>query len=235
MNVAIIPARGGSKRIPRKNIRNFHGEPLISYSIQSAIKSKLFDKIIISTDDEEIANISREYGAEVPFMRPEDLATDTAGMHEVILHALNWLTVNNFYPNNICCISATAPFLVIEDLIRSFDAFVESEKSYIFSSTEFNFPVQRSFVIKNDDGVELLFPEHYHTRSQDLEPVYHDAGQFYWGTVDAWKNEKDIYTNDTNAYLLPSWRVQDIDTLDDLKRAEVMFDIIKKMEDSNVV
>jgi len=228
MNIAIIPARGGSKRIPEKNIYRFHGRPLISYSIETAINSKVFDKVIVSTDDSNIADISKEYGAEVPFLRPCELATDTAGIHEVVTHAIRWLEDNFYLPENICCIPATAPFLISDDLIKSLDLLISSKKSYVFSATSYTFPIQRSFKIDKNKGVQMFFPKFYHARSQELEESYHDAAQFYWGTVTTWVMELDLYTEETLPYFIPTWRVQDIDTYEDLRRAELLYEVIKR-------
>ena len=226
--MALIPARGGSKRIPGKNIYSFHGQPLIAYSIEAALKSKIFEKVIVSTDDEDIAKISKKSGADVPFVRPAELATDTAGIHEVMSHAIKWCHDNNISVENVCCISATAPFLSSKDLIDSLKLLISSKKSYVLSASEYTFPIQRAFRINKNKTVELFSPEHYHSRSQDLEKSYHDAAQFYWGTVNTWMMEKDIYTGETLPFILPSWRVQDIDTYDDLKRAEILYEIIQK-------
>ena len=228
MNIAIIPARGRSKRIPYKNIYSFHGQPLIAYSIKAAIDSKVFDRIIVSTDDNEISIISKEYGAEIPFLRPNELASDMVGIHEVISHTIKWLQDDGCSFSNVCCISATAPFLKPNDLVSSLDLLISSNLSYVLSATEYTFPIQRSFKMKQNKTVKLFFPEHYHSRSQDLEKSYHDAGQFYWGTVNTWMMEKDIYTDKTAPYLLPAWRVQDIDTYDDLKHAEILYEIIER-------
>lgn len=223
MNIAIIPARGGSKRIPRKNIRNFCGQPIIAYSIQAAQISGLFERIIVSTDDEEIATISRQYGAETPFIRPAELADDFVGTHPVILHCVGWLTARQEKPENICCIYATAPFLQSEYLNNGFHILQTEHCAYAFSVTSFDFPIQRAIRIIPAGGVEPFFPEHIPKRSQDLEKAYHDAGQFYWGRTETFLNNQPVFSHHSRPIILPRHLVLDIDTLEDWAKAELMF------------
>lgn len=213
--VAIIPARGGSKRIPRKNIKDFHGKPLIAYSIEMVLKSGLFEKIIVSTDDEEIAKISKEYGAEV-LMRPKELADDFTGTADVTAHALSVYQGYDF----VCTIYATAPLLQVQYLQEGFEKLQDSDAVYAFSSTSMPFPIQRTFKLFNG-RCEMFTPEHYMTRSQDLEEAYQDAGQFYWEKLG--KNSDEImFGKDSIPIILPRYLVQDIDTLEDWDMAEMM-------------
>lgn len=226
----IIPARGGSKRIPRKNVIDFHGKPLIAWSILSAIESGCFERVVVSTDDQEIAEIAKQYGAETPFMRPNDLADDFTGTIEVIQHAIEFVEQQGNSADFYCCIYATAPLLKARFLSEAYDKLQTFLDAFVFSATEYNYPIQRSFKIKDDGRMEFMFPEFAMTRSQDLVNVYHDAGQFYWANADTWKNSKSILNETSVPVLLPSYYVQDIDTLEDLKRAEALFAAIKAME-----
>ncbi len=223
MKVAIIPARGGSKRIPRKNIKEFFGKPMIAWSIDAALKSNCFDRIIVSTDDKKIAEIAKQYGAEVPFIRPAELSGDHAGTTPVIKQAIQWLNEHAQPPSHVCCLYATAPFVSADDIKRGLEQLEQANASYAFTVTSFGFPIQRAIRITDTNGVEMFSPEHFQTRSQDLEEAYHDAGQFYWGTVDAWLSEKVIFGPDSTPIILPRHRVQDIDTLEDWDRAEWLF------------
>lgn len=226
MKVAIIPARGGSKRIPRKNIKIFCEKPMIAYSIEAAIKSKLFDRVIVSTDDEEIAEVAKQYGAEVPFMRPPELSDDHTATIPVIAHAIAELHKEG--PVEIaCCIYATAPFIRVQYLQEAYETLIESKSLYSFSATSFSFPIQRAIKINDQHQVEMFQPENFTTRSQDLEEAYHDAGQFYFGTSEAWLNSEPIFSKHSTAVILPRHLVQDIDTLEDFRRAELMFKVLE--------
>ncbi|WP_231757159.1 pseudaminic acid cytidylyltransferase [Microbulbifer elongatus] len=222
MNAAIIPARGGSKRIPRKNIRSFGGKPMIAWSIEAAIESDCFDHVIVSTDDSEIAEIAIQYGAAVPFMRPSVLSDDYTGTIPVIRHAIHWLQSNQLDVDYACCIYATAPFVCAEDIRRGLALLKASGADYAFSVASYVFPVQRAIRLADNGRVKMAYPEHFDTRSQDLEDMYHDAGQFYWGKVDAWLNERVIFSQGSVPVPLPRHRVQDIDTQEDWERAEWM-------------
>ena len=227
MNIAVIPARGGSKRIPRKNIKLFAGKPMIEHSIQVAIESKVFDKIIVSTDDHEIAEVAKSCGAEVPFFRPEKLSDDYATTTEVISHAIEYFKGNGLQLKAVCCIYATAPFIQVEDLKKAESIFRTGNWQYVFSATSFGFPIFRS-IKKNENGsVEMFYPEYFNTRSQDLPEAYHDAGQFYWGKPEAWLEGKRIFDTWSTIVQLPRWRVQDIDTMEDWERAEKLYRIMK--------
>ncbi|EPC04101.1 hypothetical protein L861_01980 [Litchfieldella anticariensis FP35 = DSM 16096] len=223
MNVAIIPARGGSKRIPRKNIKVFCGKPMIAWSIEAARDSGCFERIIVSTDDEEIAGIAHQWGAEVPFVRPAELANDYAGTLPVIRHAVTWIQDQGQTFEAVCCLYATAPFVQPEDLRHGLECLETSDADYAFSVTSYAFPIQRAIRLTPDGRVAMFHPEHYHTRSQDLEEAFHDAGQFYWGRADAWLAEKPVFGHDSTPVVIPRHRVQDIDTLEDWQRAEWLF------------
>ena len=181
MNICIIPARGGSKRIPRKNIKNFCGQPIISWSIETALNCKFFSRVIVSTDDKEIAKISQRYGAEVPFMRSESLSDDYTGTVPVIKNAINLLEMNNEKVNFVCCLYPTAPFIEVSYLEEGLNKLIENNASYSISMTSFPYPIQRSFKLTKNNRIEMFFPENINKRSQDLEQCFHDAGQFYWG------------------------------------------------------
>src|SRR5690554_3648249 len=180
-NIAIIPARGGSKRIPRKNIRDFSGQPMIAWSIQAALKSRVFDRIIVSTDDTEIAAIARRAGAETPFVRPATLSDDHTGTTAVMAHAIQWLLDSGQHVQYACCIYATAPFIRPSDLATARQIIEHGSWNYVFAATEYVFPIFRAFHVLENGGCEMIYPEHRMTRSQDLPTAMHDAGQFYWG------------------------------------------------------
>jgi pseudaminic acid cytidylyltransferase len=226
MRIAVIPARGGSKRIPRKNIKPFNGKPMIAWSIEAAKSSGLFDHIIVSTDDAEIAEVSKLWGAEVPFMRPKELSNDYAGTTEVIAHATQWVLDEGFDLESVCCIYATAPFLQLEDIKRGCEALDSGDWDYAFTVTDFAAPIFRSFKQTEQGGLEMFFPEHFAARSQDLPLAFHDAGQFYWGRPEAWIQCKSIFDNRSKPILIPRWRVQDIDTPEDWYRSEILAPVI---------
>lgn len=221
--IAIIPARGGSKRIPRKNIKDFCGKPMMAWSIEAAKASGCFDRIIVSTDDREIAKVAEQWGAEAPFLRPNDLADDYTGTLPVIRHAVEWLNDHEMMVGYACCVYATAPFVTPEDIQRGWELMQQSVASFVFSVTSYAFPIQRAIRITENGRVAMFNPEHFQTRSQDLEEAWHDAGQFYWGTADSWLEEKMIFGEDSVLVKLPRNRVQDIDTPEDWARAEWLF------------
>ncbi|MBE9608816.1 pseudaminic acid cytidylyltransferase [Chitinilyticum piscinae] len=225
--IAIIPARGGSKRIPRKNIRLFHGQPMIAYSIRAALDSGLFDRVVVSTDDAEIAAVARECGAEIPFVRPDDLSDDYATSMSVVQHAIRALQEQGAQMEFTCCIYATAPFVrpsfLAEGLAR---LQANPNASYAFSVTRFPFPVQRGIRINRMGRVEALQPEYRFTRSQDLEEAYHDAAQFYWGRTEAWAKDDLLFSELSIPIVLPRYLVQDIDTVEDWKCAELIYTAI---------
>lgn len=227
MKIAIIPARGGSKRIPRKNIKLFHGKPMIAYSIEAALKANCFDEIIVSTDDQEIADIALKYGAKVPFVRPADIANDHATTMDVIQHAISWYESQGLSLELLCCIYATAPFISADDLSQGLQLMSTDDIDYAFSATSFAFPIQRAIGLNEHDRVHMFQPEHANTRSQDLPEAFHDAGQFYWGKVAAFKAGKPLFSPSAKAILIPRKRVQDVDTLEDWEFAEALYAVMK--------
>ncbi len=228
MNVAVIPARGGSKRIPRKNIRKFSGKPIIAYSIEKALLSDLFGKVIVSTDDDEINSIAKQFGAEVPFKRPTQLSDDYAGTTEVVAHAIKWMKNQGWTLNGVCCIYPTAPLLDVELLKTSYEIFIKGKWDYVFSAAEYVYPVERSFKVLDNNVLKMLIPENFNRRSQDLTSTFHDAGQFYWGTPVAWVEERPIFSERSTIIKLPTYRVADIDTEEDWKRAELLYKVLEK-------
>lgn len=226
--IAIIPARGGSKRIPKKNIKEFHGLPLIAYSIKAALSSKLFEKVIVTTDDESIAKVALEFGAEVPFIRPESLSDDYTGTVDVVNHAVEYLESHGEFYEYICTIYATAPFLQAKYLIEGYDKLKNSDAINAFSSTSMPFPIQRTFKLNADSRCEMFTPEHYMSRSQDLEEAYQDAGQFYWTNRKRQNQTQNqvVFSDISIPIVLPRHLVQDIDTIEDWTRAEYMYEAL---------
>ncbi|MEG3766896.1 pseudaminic acid cytidylyltransferase [Alteromonas sp. 14N.309.X.WAT.G.H12] len=223
MNIAVIPARGGSKRIPNKNIRLFAGKPLIAYSIEAAKHSELFDDIVVSTDSEDIAQIAEKYGVSYTVRRPPSLADDVTGTFPVVQHAINQYQQDKGPVNYVCCIYATAPFLQPDKLQEGYTRLTnEPDMYFAFSVTTFPFPIQRAIVLKGK-GVSAIQPEQMGKRSQDLVECYHDAGQFYWGTTEAWLTGKPTFAQSSIPVILPRYLVQDIDTPEDWQRAELMY------------
>jgi pseudaminic acid cytidylyltransferase len=223
--IAIIPARGGSKRIPKKNIKDFYGKPLIAYSIEVALKSNLFEKVIVSTDDEQISKIAKQYGAIVPFVRPKELSDDFVGTGEVVEHTLKYLKDNNEHYDFCCTIYATAPLLQEKYLLQGFKKIKNSDACMAFSVTSMPFPIQRTFKITKNNRCEMFQKEHFNTRSQDLEEAYQDAGQFYWENLN--KQSNDIaFGKDSIPIILPRHLVQDIDTIEDWERAELLYKLL---------
>jgi N-acylneuraminate cytidylyltransferase len=224
LRVCILPARGGSKRIPRKNVRPFAGRPIIAWPIATARASACFDRVIVSTDDPEIAETAERAGAEVPFRRPAELADDHTGTLEVIAHALNWLAADGCVVSRAACIYPTA-VLLDEDDIRAGAELLETEDTdYALTVTEYPFPVQRAVQIDHRGGLAMLQPEHAATRSQDLLAVYHDAGALYWGRPAAFLQRAPLFSPRARAVVLPRNRVVDIDTPEDWEIAEALFE-----------
>lgn len=222
MKIAVIPARGGSKRIPRKNVRPFCGKPMIAWAIEAAQASGCFDRVIVSTDDDEIAEVARCCGADVPFMRPTELADDHTPTIPVIAHAVRWTVEQGHTPDAVCCLYATAPFVQADDLRRGLALLQDACCDYVFTVTPYAAPIQRAVRITTEGRVQMFWPDQFNTRSQDLEPAYHDAAQFYWGLPQAWLAGRPIFSDDSVPLLLPRHRVQDIDTEEDWQRAEQM-------------
>jgi pseudaminic acid cytidylyltransferase len=234
MRLAVIPARGGSKRIEGKNIRSFCGRPVIAYSIEAARTCGLFDRIIVSTDDGPIAAVAREHGADVPFVRPKELADDFTGTNAVTKHAVGWCLSAGDQVEYACCIYATAPFLQSRHLIQGFQRLTATGKSFAFSVTSFPFPIQRAVKIVADGTVEPFFPKYATSRSQDLEHAFHDAGQFYWGTKEAFLNDVPLFSQNSVPVILPRDLVQDIDTPEDWHQAEIKFKVLRGAATSDV-
>lgn len=230
MNIAIIPARGGSKRIPRKNIKLFCGKPMIVWSIETALNSGCFDRVIVSTDDAEIAEVAKKAGAEVPFFRPTELADDFASTEDVIIHAVQTLDKSGKPPELICCIYPTAPLLQPESLQHGLTLLQQKHLHYALSVASYAYPIQRALRLDQDSRLEMFQPEHRDARSQDLTPAYHDAGQFYWGTRRAWLERQVIFGSNSAAVVLPRYRVTDIDTEEDWICAELMFRMLADLE-----
>lgn len=223
MKIAVIPARGGSKRIPKKNIKPFAGLPLIAHSIKTAQASKVFDKILVSTDCEKVAEVALSYGAEVPFVRPASLSDDHTGTQPVVQHAIKYYTEQGITPEYVCCLYATAPLLLAEHLIAGLKELQAApHKQYAFSVCTFAFPVQRA-LISDGDGVKPMFANTIGQRSQDLTEAFHDAGQFYWGKTQAFEQNMPVFAAHSLPIFLPRYRVQDIDTLEDWETAENLY------------
>ena len=221
MNVAVIPARGGSKRIPRKNVRDFCGRPMLAWSIEAAQRSGIFQRVVVSTDDAEIREIAESWGAEAPFERPAELANDHAGTVAVMRHAVACLLDLNWEMDHVCCIYATAPLLLPADLQQGLELLSEDEAlDFVFAVAGYDFPTQRALSLDADSRVAMVQPEHEMTRSQDLPARYHDAGQFYWARTRAWLELARVYSARSKGVVLPSIRVQDIDTEEDWQMAE---------------
>ncbi len=225
-NLCIIPARGGSKRIPRKNIKDFLGKPIIAYSIETALQSGLFDEVMVSTDDEEIAQVAKEYGAKVPFMRSRENADDFATTTDVLLEVIAKYEniVKNF--EYACCIYPTAPLIKAEKLEMGLDKLQNGHFSTVFPSVEFSYPIWRGLKRTSNEEFKMVWPENLNKRSQDLEKVYHDAGQWYWFSVEAFKKEQKLFGINTSCIVLEATQVQDIDNVVDWKLAELKYELL---------
>jgi N-acylneuraminate cytidylyltransferase len=223
INVAIIPARAGSKRIPLKNARNFCGKPMIAWSIEAAIKCGLFDQILVSTDSDEIGSIASQFGAGVPFIRPAELSGDFVHISPVVAHAVEWLKSNRMNPNYVCCIYATAPFVTATDLMTGYEKITGGKCEKVIAATTLPYPFQRAFFLGEDSSPQMFFPEEFPKRSQDLPVAWHDAGQFYWASPETWLQKAKPYGSETKIVKIPRWRALDIDTMEDWEMAEAMF------------
>lgn len=220
-NLCIIPARGGSKRIPRKNIKPFMGKPIMAYSIEAALKSCLFDEVMVSTDDLEFAEVARRFGAVVPFLRSEKTANDYAGLTDVIDEVVATYKERGVIFDNYCCLLSTAPFVNSDLLKESYELFVEKKFDTLRPIVRFDYPIQRAYRMDEDNVVSFMQPEYLNTRSQDLEKVYHDAGLFYWGTCTV-----GFKGNKWGGYVIDESVCQDIDTEDDWRMAELKYKIL---------
>jgi len=228
VNICVIPARGGSKRIKRKNIKLFFGKPIIAYSIMAALKSNCFDQVIVSTDDDEIKKISEEWGAIVPFFRPKKISNDYTSINDVVIHTLKWAINSGYDVKNVCCVYATAPLIQPSFILSAYQKLLDSGKYFCLSVCRFSHSVQRSFTLADDNTIKPAFPEYLLKRSQDLEEFYHDSGQFYWGTVDAFLEKKSVISSNSTCIVLPPNMVQDIDTIQDWESAELMFEVLTR-------
>lgn len=228
MRIAVIPARGGSKRIPRKNIRLFCGKPIIAYSIAAAEQTGLFGQIVVSTDDDEIASVACSFGATVPFMRPREIADDFTGTNAVVKHAITWFNGQAQKVTHACCIYATAPLVQARFIRDGYDTLARSDADFAFSVTSYAFPIQRALRLTPNGRVDSFYSEHRMTRSQDLEPAYHDAGQFYWGTGQAFLEDLPLFSSRSIGVVLPRFLVQDIDTSEDWEQAELMYQAVSR-------
>tara|TARA_Y100001958_G_C21156251_1_gene491207 strand:- start:101 stop:793 length:693 start_codon:yes stop_codon:yes gene_type:complete len=225
--IAVVIARGGSKRIPKKNIKSFLGKPIIEIVIKIIKSSKIFDEIIVSTDNSNIAKIAKKNKVKVPFIRPKNLANDFADTISVMKHAVVTFSPNNSSDNIYCCIYPTSVFMTKKDLQLSSRVFDKSKPSFLFAATSFEYPYQRGFFLSKSNNVKLLNKSNYFKRTQDLKILYHDVGQFYWGSEKSWKKEKMIFGKKSKAFLISNHRVTEIDTLNDWKRAETLYKLLK--------
>lgn len=227
MKIAVIPARGGSKRIPGKNSKIFCGKPMITWAIGYALESNMFAKVIVSTEDENIAQLALSTGAEVPFMRPLDLADDSTPTVPVIAHALEFCDAIGWNIEYACCIYPCAPFLQPADLVDAFALMQEKDAHFVYPVTEYAHPTQRAMRRLPTGQMQLFAPEHELTRTQDLEKSYHDTGQFYWGKAIAWKTHMKMHTAGVGM-VVPNWRVVDIDNVEDWTRAELLYEVVNR-------
>jgi len=226
-NLAIIPARGGSKRIPGKNIKEFLGKPIIAYSIAAALESGLFDEVMVSTDDEKIAEIANKHGAKVPFLRSKKNSDDFATTVEVLLEVIEQYEQKGKYYESACCIYSTAPFISPERLSQGFQKLISENRSSVFPAVPFSYPILRGLKKDVDGKFQMVWPENLNKRSQDLEEIYHDAGQWYWFMIDELKENKSMFSNNSSAIILNPIEVQDIDTLNDWKIAEFKYEYLQ--------
>ncbi|XOV92289.1 MAG: pseudaminic acid cytidylyltransferase [Bacteroidota bacterium] len=224
--LAIIPARGGSKRIPRKNVKDFCGKPIVSYSIEIALKSGLFDEVMVSTDDDEIAEISKSFGASVPFLRSKKKSDDFATTVDVIQEVLRSYSEIKKHFDYVCCIYATAPLINVESIIKGFDKLVREKRVSVFPVVEFSYPIWRGVSIKEGGKVEMIWPKFLNARSQDLDKVYHDAGQWYWINNELFASDRNLFSANSGCIELSEMNVQDIDNETDWLLAELKFKIL---------
>jgi N-acylneuraminate cytidylyltransferase len=221
-NLCIIPARGGSKRISHKNVRLFMGKPIVAYSIENAIATNLFDEVMVSTDDEEIIEVAKKYGASVPFVRTQKTANDYAILADVLQEVLAMYAKRAQHFDNMCCLLATCPLVKPEHIIEAYQKLISSEFVSVYPVVQFSYPILRSLKMDADGSVSMNWPEHYRTRSQDLPPAYHDSGTFYWHKIDDWLSGK----RKGGGIIIEEDRVQDIDTEQDWKLAEMKYQFL---------
>ena len=225
MKICVIPARGGSKRIPGKNIREFGGKPMIVWAIDRALESSLFDRVIVSTDDERVAEVACAAGAEIPFLRPADLSDDVTPTVPVIAHAVEACQKIGWAVDYACCIYPCVPFLEISDLKNAFELMQQHNALFSYPVTDYSHPIQRAMRRLPSGQMQFLEPQHEIVRTQDLETTYHDTGQFYWGKATSWTTQKQMHSNGIGL-IVPNWRVVDIDNDADWKRAELLHKVL---------
>lgn len=225
-NLCIIPARGGSKRIPRKNIKPFMGKPIMAYSIEAALESRIFDEVMVSTDDADFAKVAKQYGASVPFMRSAATANDYASTEDVLLEVLDEYKKQGKEFDNLCCLYSTAPFVTAARMKEAYDKMISEGVDAVFTVVAYSYPIQRCLHIV-DGKIGMKWPEYQSTRSQDLETIYHDAGQFYFARVQQLRIEKDLWMKNSVPLILPETEVQDLDTMTDWQLAEMKFNLLK--------
>lgn len=229
--IAIIPARGGSKRIPRKNIRPFLGKPIIAYSIEAALDSGLFDEVMVSTDDSEVAQIAKEYGAIVPFFRTTENSNDHATLADVLIEVIDVYLKKDVRFNQFACILPTSPFISKEKLVEGFSLMDKEGYSSVFPVLRYSYPIKRALKLDEDTGcISMIWPEYLKTRSQDLAPSFHDSGQFYCVNVEGFIKEKTLFTEKSGIIELSELEVQDIDTLEDWRVAEMKFRLVQELQ-----
>lgn len=222
-NLCVIPARGGSKRIPKKNIIDFCGKALIAHSIENALNSGIFDEVIVTSDDKEIIEVALKFGAKAPFVREANLSDDYASSTDAIKNAIEILQSKGQSYENVCCLYATAPLITPEILKHAYNKFIQNESKFLFAATEFEYPIQRAFKCDEKGRVSMFDESFYFKRSQDLESAYHDAGAFYFGKSEAWLKENFMFKPYSTAFLLPRDRVCDIDTMQDLEFTKLLY------------
>lgn len=229
MNLCVIPARGGSKRIPRKNIKDFLGKPVIAYAIQAAFDSRLFDEIMVSTDDEEIAEVARKYGATIPFFRSSETSNDFAGTAEVLTEVINnYKKINKFF-SKICCIYPVSPLIRAASLKEAYDLLEQNQLDNSFPVCQFSNSIWRALNVDDEKKVTMIWPENKNKRTQDLTTSYYDAGQFYWLDTDKFMETGEFFTDATGSIILDELHSQDIDTLMDWKLAEIKYKMINNI------
>ena len=230
MNIAIIPARGGSKRIPKKNIKLFDQKPAIAYSIEAIKKTNLFKKIIVSTDDYKIAKIANNLGAETPFIRPKNISDDHSSSGLVVKHAIEFFKTKKLNYKNICCVYPVSPFISHLDIKKAYKILTSDKWSFVFTAAKSSFSIERSFSLNNNKSVKMNFPKNYHKRSQDLNHSFYDAAHFYWGKSNAWMNKDNLFDKYSTFIEIPYWRAIDIDTIEDWKNAEFINKYLHKLK-----
>jgi len=228
MNIAIIPARGGSKRIPKKNIKKFNGKPIIAWSIKCAKEAKIFNKIIVSTDDKKIAKIAKNFGAEVPFIRSSRFSKNSVGIIEVVSDAIKWLLKSNVKVKNVCCIFPTAPLMKPQDIRLAYKKLIKNNFQYVFSTTTFPSSIYKSLSFsKKNTNLKICFPQKFKKKTNENSLFFYDAGQFYWGKKDTWKKKKKIFSSLSATVEIPRWRAQDINNSKDWIVAQQLFKGLK--------